>query len=234
MVHQSGWASSVRLHRGRKALESRSIADDERITVLENQVAGARALAEDADTKYDEVTAWLLIGWMCACVAMPQSLIIASHGPADNSNHLYIELSRGRPVSLVASLLVTSHYPGPVVSVCTEFSLFMIHHTHHHTLLFSCSHSDSPCQWPHSGSSDLHWIYAWVGSCQSIHCWFHYGLVSESEEGKFWRAGILAMRSALNNWKKSSSRHVSSARMPTANLKRWLHDLDLRPSFFRW
>jgi len=40
--------------RNRKALESRSLADDERITFLETQLKEAKYIAEDADRKYDE------------------------------------------------------------------------------------------------------------------------------------------------------------------------------------
>jgi len=43
--------------RNRKALESRSLADDERITFLETQLKEAKYISEDADRKYDEVTA---------------------------------------------------------------------------------------------------------------------------------------------------------------------------------
>ncbi len=43
-------------NRGRKALESRSLADDERIDTLEQQLKEAKYIAEDADRKYDEVT----------------------------------------------------------------------------------------------------------------------------------------------------------------------------------
>ena len=41
--------------RGRKVLESRSIADDDRIDQLEKQVKDAKYVAEEADRKYDEV-----------------------------------------------------------------------------------------------------------------------------------------------------------------------------------
>lgn len=37
-------------------LESRSIADDDRIDQLEKQVKDAKYVAEEADRKYDEVT----------------------------------------------------------------------------------------------------------------------------------------------------------------------------------
>ena len=43
------------VYRNRKALESRSLADDERITFLETQLKEAKYIAEDADRKYDEV-----------------------------------------------------------------------------------------------------------------------------------------------------------------------------------
>ena len=46
-------------YRGRKVLESRSVADDERIDQLENQLKEAKYIAEEADRKYDEVTARL-------------------------------------------------------------------------------------------------------------------------------------------------------------------------------
>jgi len=44
------------VRRNRKALESRSLADDERITFLETQLKEAKYISEDADRKYDEVT----------------------------------------------------------------------------------------------------------------------------------------------------------------------------------
>jgi len=43
-------------NRARKVLESRSLADDERIDTLEQQLKEAKYIAEDADRKYDEVT----------------------------------------------------------------------------------------------------------------------------------------------------------------------------------
>jgi len=42
-------------YRLRKALESRSLADDERVTFLETQLKEAKYSAEDADRKYEEV-----------------------------------------------------------------------------------------------------------------------------------------------------------------------------------
>lgn len=42
-------------HRQRKILENRSLADEERMDALENQLKEARFLAEEADKKYDEV-----------------------------------------------------------------------------------------------------------------------------------------------------------------------------------
>jgi hypothetical protein len=36
-------------------LEARGLADDERITALEKQLAEAQIIAEDADRRYDEV-----------------------------------------------------------------------------------------------------------------------------------------------------------------------------------
>ena len=41
--------------RGRKALEQRSMADEERIDFLESHLKEAKYIAEDADHKYDEV-----------------------------------------------------------------------------------------------------------------------------------------------------------------------------------
>lgn len=41
--------------RQRKILENRSLADEERMDALENQLKEARFLAEEADKKYDEV-----------------------------------------------------------------------------------------------------------------------------------------------------------------------------------
>ena len=43
------------MNRGRKALESRSLADDEKIDSLESQLKEAKFISEDADIKYDEV-----------------------------------------------------------------------------------------------------------------------------------------------------------------------------------
>lgn len=43
------------LVRARKVLENRSLADEERMDALENQLKEARFLAEEADKKYDEV-----------------------------------------------------------------------------------------------------------------------------------------------------------------------------------
>ena len=44
-------------YRGRKVLESRSLADDDRIDGLEKQVKDAKYVAEESDRKYDEVIA---------------------------------------------------------------------------------------------------------------------------------------------------------------------------------
>ena len=51
--------------RGRKNLESRSLADDERLTFLETQLKEAKYISEDADHKYDEVIDCM--GWVFAC-----------------------------------------------------------------------------------------------------------------------------------------------------------------------
>ena len=42
-------------YRGRKALESRTLADEEKMEFLETQLKEAKYITEDADTKYDEV-----------------------------------------------------------------------------------------------------------------------------------------------------------------------------------
>ena len=44
--------------RGRKALESRSQSDEERLEFLEKQLEEAKFIAEDTDRKYDEVMYW--------------------------------------------------------------------------------------------------------------------------------------------------------------------------------
>jgi len=51
------------VRRNRKALESRSLADDERITFLETQLKEAKYISEDADRKYDEVTNHQTAAW---------------------------------------------------------------------------------------------------------------------------------------------------------------------------
>lgn len=45
----------ISLSSQRKILENRSLADEERMDALENQLKEARFLAEEADKKYDEV-----------------------------------------------------------------------------------------------------------------------------------------------------------------------------------
>ncbi|XP_013140415.1 PREDICTED: tropomyosin-2 isoform X7 [Papilio polytes] len=47
--------------RARKVLENRSLADEERMDALENQLKEARFLAEEADKKYDEVARKLVL-----------------------------------------------------------------------------------------------------------------------------------------------------------------------------
>jgi len=44
------------LLRNRKALESQSLSNDDRLTFLESQLKEAKYIAEDADRKYDEVS----------------------------------------------------------------------------------------------------------------------------------------------------------------------------------
>lgn len=56
----------------RKVLENRSLADEERMDALENQLKEARFLAEEADKKYDEVLAnvtWHIIFRLFVCNA---------------------------------------------------------------------------------------------------------------------------------------------------------------------
>lgn len=43
-------------HRQRKALESQSIVVEERSEFMEKQLKEAKVIAEDTDSKYDEVT----------------------------------------------------------------------------------------------------------------------------------------------------------------------------------
>lgn len=52
-----GWPHAECVHSMRKVLENRSLADEERMDALENQLKEARFLAEEADKKYDEVMA---------------------------------------------------------------------------------------------------------------------------------------------------------------------------------
>lgn len=49
------------LYSARKVLENRSLADEERMDALENQLKEARFLAEEADKKYDEVNDSVLL-----------------------------------------------------------------------------------------------------------------------------------------------------------------------------
>lgn len=53
----------------RKVLENRSLADEERMDALENQLKEARFLAEEADKKYDEVQdpsiTWVFLTIVC-------------------------------------------------------------------------------------------------------------------------------------------------------------------------
>jgi len=64
--------------RNRKALESRSLQDDERITFLETQLKEAKYIAEDADRKYDEV----LFLVHCRSSRLPACCCIVSVGDA--------------------------------------------------------------------------------------------------------------------------------------------------------
>lgn len=57
----------------RKVLENRSLADEERMDALENQLKEARFLAEEADKKYDEVAmdkiTWFVFMFLVVCFA---------------------------------------------------------------------------------------------------------------------------------------------------------------------
>lgn len=46
--------------RNRKVLEGRSYSDEEKIEFLEKQLKEARVIAEDIDSKYDEVNTYVL------------------------------------------------------------------------------------------------------------------------------------------------------------------------------
>ena len=56
-------------HSGRKVLENRTIADEERINQLEEQLKESTFMAEDADRKYDEVqfvvVVVVVVHWAC-------------------------------------------------------------------------------------------------------------------------------------------------------------------------
>lgn len=58
--------STLQSNSARKVLENRSLADEERMDALENQLKEARFLAEEADKKYDEV-AMDKITWLWSC-----------------------------------------------------------------------------------------------------------------------------------------------------------------------
>lgn len=70
--------------RGRKALESRSLADDERIEFLEAQLKEAKFISEDADRKYDEVTR-LLPPTACLMPGRSQTSLL-SHASSTSSS----------------------------------------------------------------------------------------------------------------------------------------------------
>lgn len=61
----------------RKVLENRSLADEERMDALENQLKEARFLAEEADKKYDEVFESCVVVWLALCI-LTQSLYLLS------------------------------------------------------------------------------------------------------------------------------------------------------------
>ena len=49
------FSACLLITRSRKALESRSLADEEKMEFLETQLKEAKYITEDADSKYDEV-----------------------------------------------------------------------------------------------------------------------------------------------------------------------------------
>lgn len=66
----------LRGNRIRKALENRTNMEDDRVAVLEQQLAQAKLIAEEADKKYEEVAnSYSLhspahahaMGWVCVC-----------------------------------------------------------------------------------------------------------------------------------------------------------------------
>ena len=73
------------MNRIRKTLENRTNMEDERISVLETQLAQARLIAEESDKKYEEVrvrlsvTASLSIHNSVAKYGSPSKLIPFSH-----------------------------------------------------------------------------------------------------------------------------------------------------------
>ena len=48
-------ANIINMHRIRKVLESKSNTEDDKVAVLEAQLAQAKQIAEEADRKYEEV-----------------------------------------------------------------------------------------------------------------------------------------------------------------------------------
>ena len=80
-------------YRNRKALESRSLADDERITFLETQLKEAKYISEDADRKYDEVTAdnhWLTL----YCIVVDD---YDDDDESSSSNDAFIFMAQNKP-----------------------------------------------------------------------------------------------------------------------------------------
>ena len=72
---------------GRKVLESRSIADDERIDALEAQLKEAKYIAEDAERKYDEVTdLWLSVDAACCHIWLACNHSLTMIGFINTSN----------------------------------------------------------------------------------------------------------------------------------------------------
>ncbi|GBP06824.1 Tropomyosin-2 [Eumeta japonica] len=66
----------------RKVLENRSLADEERMDALENQLKEARFLAEEADKKYDEVFIGVSCLWPSPLLSNPRSTITHNSNPS--------------------------------------------------------------------------------------------------------------------------------------------------------
>lgn len=66
---------SFATNRIRKALENRTNMEDDRVSLLEQQLAQAKLIAEEADKKYEEVQKSPLVFLFIFYVKMPDSLV---------------------------------------------------------------------------------------------------------------------------------------------------------------